>query len=606
MTDFDSRPYRETFGSSEMAKNRLIEEVDAIIMANKAPHGGYVCPGCGNGSGSSGTGITKNKQSGRWGCMKPGCPLGTSFDGLNVVAYFRCGDSTRVNGRNFFETLDYWGFRVGTSTLSTARPAPQPSPSAPKVATTPLQGDSAPNSRPAPPKKGTAHTVASPEFFAKCQELLWSDQGKPALDYLHSRGLRDNFVKQAKFGYCPDWISPTVKITKSMQTNYSTYFHPYIIIPRSDDAYLARLIPQTFLAGTGLKAALPDYKKMNGGGWRLFTPFFKPDSELQFIVEGEIDAVCLAQALGGQHSVVAIPSAKATSLIPDFIRGSAIKNSVVYTVVSIMDKDPSGIDAKNSLCELLAPLSDDSKSMHLINHIAIDPEELFEGFPHHTDINDLYLKNEGVLQERIQNIVNRELQAFDKTKVQSLALFKILQGDVDPDLSELENANRLEAHQSAEREMLARFKEVESTCQQCEVIAKFCNGVLTEPECISLCGKCNRVKKFYLAIGYHDRTLQYANLAAKKDPTALAREMTADGNLTIDSLASEPEPPSHLARGMGKSAVVGPRYGEVIKQMTRDGHTPQEIAEKIGYGKSIVYKYLKEQGIRPARRAKGW
>src|SRR5207247_5349121 len=40
-------------------------------------------------------------------------------------------------------------------------------------------------------------------FYRSCQRLLWSEQGKQALDYLRQRGLTDTTIRRARLGYHP-------------------------------------------------------------------------------------------------------------------------------------------------------------------------------------------------------------------------------------------------------------------------------------------------------------------------------------------------------------------------------------------------------------------
>jgi 5S rRNA maturation endonuclease (ribonuclease M5) len=135
-------------------------------------------------------------------------------------------------------------------------------------------------------------------FTEYCESVLWSDQGIAALEYLHSRGLRDETIKLARIGYNPgelyrpgDRWSVTGKVRLAQG----------ITIPWFIEGGLWRITirDESVASGDGR------YKQVKGGSNGLYLADYLGYRDRPVVVcEGELDALSIAQECG--HEVVAV------------------------------------------------------------------------------------------------------------------------------------------------------------------------------------------------------------------------------------------------------------------------------------------------------------
>jgi len=133
----------------------------------------------------------------------------------------------------------------------------------------------------------------------ECQELLWSDHGKRALEYLHGRGLKDDTLRSPFFrvGYSDGrkindiWVDrgivlPCFSVGQDSQVDYVDY----IKIRHS-------------------AKELPKYRKLKGGQKGLFGAEMVRGSDIVIVTEGEFDCMLLNQEAGDLVGVCTLGSA---------------------------------------------------------------------------------------------------------------------------------------------------------------------------------------------------------------------------------------------------------------------------------------------------------
>ena len=128
---------------------------------------------------------------------------------------------------------------------------------------------------------------------------LWTPQGKPCLDYLLSRGLSEDTIKKAKLG-CID--SATLRREYLGRVEVETQF---IVIPWYADKLLWRVNLRDIRPDVPEKERYRNFPKSGNG---LYLADSLKRKVPTFLVEGEIDALSLAQEAGDLVNVVATGS----------------------------------------------------------------------------------------------------------------------------------------------------------------------------------------------------------------------------------------------------------------------------------------------------------
>jgi 5S rRNA maturation endonuclease (ribonuclease M5) len=138
-------------------------------------------------------------------------------------------------------------------------------------------------------------------FVKYCMDILWSEQGQEALDYLRARGLKDETIKAAELGYNP-----------------AEMWRPGVKWGREKKVWLAQGIVIPWFVGNELwritirdeKAADPKdrYRQVAGGSNGLYLSSYLHYDRPAIITEGEFDALSIAQEAGHDVSVVATGS----------------------------------------------------------------------------------------------------------------------------------------------------------------------------------------------------------------------------------------------------------------------------------------------------------
>lgn len=138
-------------------------------------------------------------------------------------------------------------------------------------------------------------------FVKYCVEKLWSEQGSQALDYLRSRGLTDETMKAAQLGYNPSEMErPGAKWGRKGKL----ILKQGIIIPWFIGEDLWRITIRDEKAIDHRER----YKQAAGGSNGLYLAYTLGYDRPVILVEGEFDALSIAQEAGHDVSVVATGS----------------------------------------------------------------------------------------------------------------------------------------------------------------------------------------------------------------------------------------------------------------------------------------------------------
>ena len=234
----------------------------------------YICPICGSGTGSKGTGIT-TKDGIHFTCWA-GCF--TNSDIIDII-----GLKNGLTGYNekFERACTEYG--IDYSTLESDYSLSDASERArlararadfkdlETVQNKPENGQNTDNTHNAQPTENTDYIA----FFKECA----SHRGES--DYLAKRGISESVQASFLIGYCKEWRSPT-----ALKKGYNPPATPRVIMPTSRYSYIAR----------DTREGVKDYAKMKEGKVALFNLKALEDmKEPAFIVEGEIDALSIIE-----------------------------------------------------------------------------------------------------------------------------------------------------------------------------------------------------------------------------------------------------------------------------------------------------------------------
>lgn len=254
------------------------------IGLERSRSGMYVCPACGSGTHSHGTGALKLYPDNRVCCYSAGCELGDkgqdTLGALRII--WQCSEN---------EVFDRLGIALDGNT-----------------------GRSHQTPRISQIEQGSADYTG---FYEKAHRSLL--ESPEALSYLHGRGISDDSIERFNLGYVADWSHP----------KDGRHHTKRIIIPRSAGTYTARAID------TGEPDYSAAYKKQIAGTQRdVFNAGAMPGASSLVVVEGELDAISIMQATGAQ--AVALGS---VSNVRSFVdRAARTAPEAVYVVA--LDNDP--------------------------------------------------------------------------------------------------------------------------------------------------------------------------------------------------------------------------------------------------------------------------
>lgn len=295
---------------SEAARADLAAQINAsdpytIFDAVEGKEGKQIiCPKCGNGSGSSKTGIIPKIEGGKWlyHCFK--C---NNFEG-DLISVIADANNLSTRGEKFFEVL-----AIGASILG-------------------LNVSDAPN---------LAKLILSDIEDSKAR----SDK----IPERENRGLSDETIQAFKIGVDFAWTPP-----KNRLKGEKLYRSPRIIIPHLTNPALPD-IPLTYCAALfqsereRLKRLGKDGAKYLYGGIR--TPFglntLAPDAEYIFVTEGEFDALSVWQALSGKYPCIALGGKADNGTVAALSNFYPAKKP---KIIFVADNDDAGLDCAKEMC----------------------------------------------------------------------------------------------------------------------------------------------------------------------------------------------------------------------------------------------------------------
>lgn len=250
----------------ENIRARLKEFAEwATLKSSRAGSNMYICPICGSGSGSHGTGafsITGNK----WKCFSCG-KGGDIFDLIGELHHTADYNEQLQLAADFFNiTID--SSKTGAAPRSTARQDFTP--------IRPLPGG-------ADQEKPEADETAA--FIAQ------SARNIERTDY--HRGITLETLKRFNVGYCPEWRHPKTVAKMKAEGKPLPPATPRLIIPTGAENYIARDTRKN------IPPEQSSYSKLKVGSLQIFNSeaLFSAVQPI-YIVEGEIDALSIIDAGG--------------------------------------------------------------------------------------------------------------------------------------------------------------------------------------------------------------------------------------------------------------------------------------------------------------------
>lgn len=279
---------------------------------------GIICPLCGSGSGSNGTGITSDTKHNRphylrcWKCDFKG-------DVLDLIQ--------QEKGISFVDALNYAADKLRIeSPPQTHRNA--------AVEDFKPEDDKKPTAEAQAQEGGKEAQIDYTEYYRQCVARL---NDPAAATYLQARGISLETAAAHFIGYDPHWRSPA-----ALRNGKNPPESPRIIMPCNKWQYEARDIRPD---------ADKKYCKMNEGGKGLFNlRAMYGDAETVFVVEGIFDALSIIEA--GAAAVALNSTSNADKLIEQLE-----KQPTKATIALALDADEAGQRATNKLKEGLQRLN---------------------------------------------------------------------------------------------------------------------------------------------------------------------------------------------------------------------------------------------------------
>ena len=273
---------------------------------------GFICPNCGNGSGTEGTGInvtrdTKGTDHPRYKCFK--CGINEDVIGLYMLS---AGISDMRTAK--LELLKNFFSFQGTENNNGMNPARAlPVATRPANNLTPVPTQESFNAEKKEKVKETTNTGApdNSKYYAQCHERVTST------NYFLDRGLTPEVISKFNLGY------------DSQRKN--------VIIPVTASSYIER--------ATDPSAKNRYYKHGQQGLYNIkaLDQSFKP----VFIVEGEID--CLSFLSHGAESLALGSTANKRKLIDLITERVSDKNRTLPAIFLALDNDKAGEEAETEL-----------------------------------------------------------------------------------------------------------------------------------------------------------------------------------------------------------------------------------------------------------------
>ncbi len=271
-----------------------------IYFTQEAKKGGYVCPVCGNGSSSDGTGVKLIKgQSFRYKCFK----CDTSGDVINFYA----AEHHLSNIEAIAQVSALYGLEVPKKKFK-------------RVSHTHGQAIS---------KETPLENSTNVEVVA--EDILLAASHLRETDYFTKRGISYETAKKYNCGYISEWIHPTKRSDKNI------YPSPRVIIPTSRESYVARSTDEN---------KIPKIKAGTGNIFNIGV--LKTSKQHVVVVEGEFDALSIIEA---GNDAIALGSTSNVDKLIDWLREKKIRPHL--PLVLNLDADETGQKATDKLADAL-------------------------------------------------------------------------------------------------------------------------------------------------------------------------------------------------------------------------------------------------------------
>lgn len=281
--------------AKEEIKNR---EPDFLKLAKTRVNGrpSYICPNCGNGSGSNGTGIAINphSKSKRYKCFV----CGLSED---IIGLWKLFSGTSEDATAFNQLYDYYKIEINTK----------------DDFKTGYQNQ-------AKNEQFTQNGINQLAYYEECQKHI------AETDYPQKRGLSEEVIKKFMLGFDPHYNKGTGgAIWQAM------------IIPTGPNSFVAR--------NTDPNAEKKDRYRKQGANPIYHAKALKKATKPIFIVEGELDALSIID-VGGE--AIALGSTANKRVLLSMLESEKPK----YPLIIALDNDESGKNASRELSEGLQGL----------------------------------------------------------------------------------------------------------------------------------------------------------------------------------------------------------------------------------------------------------
>ena len=329
-----------------------------LVLDNKTAYGnssnpGYICPICGSGSGSNGTGMT-SKDGIHFTCWANDCFR--KNDILDIIG--KVHGLTKYNDK-LRKACELYGIDYADLKCDPDYKKGAPKQYPKHTATT----------TPTKRREQREHSEQTDhlDFFRRCVER------RHETDYLTKRGISEEIQDRFWIGFFNYWRSPT-----AIKSGKNPPYSPRIIIPTSRYSYVAR-------------DTRPDaiIKYMDEGQSHIFN--LKALTNMTtpvFVTEGEIDALSIIE-LG--YSAIGLGSISNIELLVNHLREHRPEQPLLIA----LDNDVPGWDATERLERELKEL--DIKYYVLINEINSD----------YKDANERLIADRDGLREAVEKAVNR-------------------------------------------------------------------------------------------------------------------------------------------------------------------------------------------------------
>ena len=272
-----------------------------IYFTQEAKKGGYVCPVCGNGSGSDGTGVKLIKgQSFRYKCFK----CDTSGDVINFYA----AEHHLSNIEALAQVSTLYGLEVPKKKFKRI-------PHTHRHANYSIEK--------------SLENQAETELITKDINLAASHLRET--DYFTKRGISYETAEKYNCGYISEWIHPTKRGDKKI------YPSPRVIIPTSTESYIARSTDDNKVP------------KIKAGMGNIFNiDVLKTSKQHVVIVEGEFDSLSIIET---GNDAIALRSTNNVDKLIDWLKEKNVRPHL--PLILNLDADEAGQKASDKLAVAL-------------------------------------------------------------------------------------------------------------------------------------------------------------------------------------------------------------------------------------------------------------